>query len=440
MNKPINTDYEISVLGGMMNNNDCYYDSVAQLTEDHFTDEMTRKVFNKLVNGDSRKSANMLIKSTDDPKEKSTIRVLDGAWKNVDEFNFSLKGLKHTYDKRQLFHILNKAQNRFDDSNVEELTGSILDEISNLYEGDGDSENIVVAAERAPQALAEFWDRMNNPNLAKGLPYSIIKDKGLDMGFPSLDEAFYGAHGGDLIMIAAQTGKGKTGFAINLARLFSIYQEYHGYYMNTEMRIHEMEARLLAPVANVKANEIFRGKLEGNQTEREAKEKRISEAFNSYMKSNIYLSRIPDLPLHKAQGLANQIKNKYKRLDYLVVDYVGRMEIAGFQGNTWDELYHITKTLKELAMRLDIPIFMLAQRNQAGDVEGAKKMMNECDGVLYLEPTSDDDLNYIEQNVMREYQNLVNYKIIKKKVRRDDNPAPIYLAYDLARNFINEVR
>src|SRR5699024_6968482 len=128
MNKPINTDYEISVLGGMMNNNDCYYDSVAQLTEDQFTDEMTRKVFNKLVNGDYKKSADMVIKSTEERKENSKNRVLDGVWKNVDEFDFFLKGLKHTYYKRQLLQILTNAQNRFDDSNVEELTGSILDE------------------------------------------------------------------------------------------------------------------------------------------------------------------------------------------------------------------------------------------------------------------------------------------------------------------------
>jgi len=83
---------------------------------------------------------------------------------------------------------------------------------------------------------------------------------------------------------------------------------------------------------------------------------------------------------------------------------------------------------------------MLAQRNQMGEVEGAKKMMNECDAVLFFEPINENDEEYIQDRFDPKLQDFINYKLLKQKVRRDDNPYPIYVIYDRAKNFINEVR
>src|SRR5690606_15602276 len=151
------------------------------------------------------------------------------------------------------------------------------------------------------------------------------------------------------------------------------------------MKIREMLSRLLAPIARVAAKEIYYARLEGSEGERRDKLSRIASAYDKYEKSNLYLSRIPSLPLHKAKALARQVRNRYGKLDYLVVDYIGRMTVEGkWNMQTWDELYEITKQLKELAMTLNIPVFILAQLTEERKVEGAKKMKNECDGVLFF--------------------------------------------------------
>src|SRR5699024_2706048 len=136
------------------------------------------------------------------------------------------------------------------------------------------------------------------------------------------------------------------------------------------------------------------------------------------MSSNLVMSRIPDLPLHKAQGLAKQVISKVKDLEYIIVDYEGRMEVKNYQGSSRDELYEITKQLTELAIRMDVPIFLVAQHNRYGEVEGAKKMMNECDGVLFFEPTTEEDEELINSSVISARKDIINYKIVKKKVRR----------------------
>ena len=438
MKKPVNIEFEQEVIAGMLNNDKCYFDGMADIGEQHFDDETTREVYKIIISQDNRKTANTLINMVKQPKIKSAIQMYDTKWKTRDEFTHAVKELKDIYFKRQLYYTIENVVSRFDDEDGENLVADIQNDINGFYfEDSGD--NIVMPKDRALDALQEFYDISDNPELAKGIPYSVTNKRGHVSGFPSLDKAFHGAHGGDLIMIAAKTGEGKTGFALNLARLFSFHQKHWGYYMNTEMRIREMEARLLAPIARVRANEILHGQIEGTPQEIQGKMDRISSAFNIYMSSNLVMSRIPDLPLHKAQGLAKQVKSKVKDLEYIIVDYVGRMEVKNYQGSSWDELYEITKQLKELAIRMDVPIFLLAQRNHYGEVEGAKKMMNECDGVLFFEPTTEEDEELINSNVISAKKDIINYKIVKKKVRRDDNPYPIFVAYDKARNLINEV-
>lgn len=436
MIEPKATQHEHIILAGMMNDQSIYYDTIAEIDEEHFSSEELKSIYRKLVELGSV-TADSLIRAEKNPRQQALIKTIDGEWTTKSDYEFSVKEVKNTYLKRQLYHTLKKTTTRFNEATYDELVDSLERELSR--NSATDDETIIDPAERALDAYEEFIQRRTDPDSAKGIPFSITYKDGSTVGFPSLDRALNGAYGGDLIMIAAKTGVGKTGFALNLARHFSFLQEYRGYYMNTEMRVVEMESRLLAKIANVKANEIMYGRLEGTQEEIRAKEQRIAMAFDRYKDSKLVMSRIPDLPLHKAKGLARQVKSRYDKLDYIIVDYVGRMEIANSNMSTWDELYEITKELKELAMLLDVPIFMLAQRNQMGEVEGAKKMMNECDAVLFFEPINENDEEYIQDRFDPKLQDFINYKLLKKKVRRDDNPYPIYVIYDRAKNFINEV-
>ena len=92
-------------------------------------------------------------------------------------------------------------------------------------------------------------------------------------------------------------------------------------------------------------------------------------------------------------------------------------------------------------MELDVPVFMLGQRKQDGDIEGAKKIANECDGVLYFEPINEEyDREAIDGTYLSaEKRRKVNYKITKRKIRRSSNTFPIFCSFDKEKQFINEV-
>lgn len=435
MQEPKNRELEHVVLAGMMNNSECYYESISNITGDYFTSDEAQFIFNELQQ--DKRSANVLMKSTQEPKKKSAIQTIDGAWTNKSDFDKALNSLKQIYKKRQLYYTINTLISRFDDQNNDELLDYLHKQVSEFeYEDHGN--NMIDPEEHAPTLLENFYHLINNPDEQKGIPYTYTNDRGVEFGFPSLDKAFNGAIGGDLIMLAAKTGEGKTGLAVQFARQFSIYHSYKGYYMNAEMRDDELVARLISPLANVKTNEIFYGRIEGRADERDEKVRQISGAFDRYRQSNLTISKIPDLTLNKVIGLSKQLKNT-KGLDYLIIDYIGRMTM-NYNMNLWDELYEITKALKKLAQQLDIPIFILAQRNHDGEIEGAKKMKNETDGTLMFEPVTQSDEEHIQKHVRQDEWEKVNYRLVKSKVRRDDNPAPIYCVYDKARNYIREAK
>ena len=437
MIEPKNVDLEMMALAGMMNDEECFYDGLSELTSGFFTNEENMKLHTMISNNTDLNSAKILEKSTDDVRLKQVIRVIDSLWTNKKDFKQSVEGLKKIYVKRQLYYTIKRLENKFDSTETDVLMDELNDSVSRV-DLDITGDEVKDPYDFAMEQYEQFLQRYENPDGDMGVPFSITDSRGRVMGLPSLDETFNGAQGGDLIMIAAKTGVGKSAFAVNLARIFSLYQNHAGQYQNTEMRDRELKGRLIAPIAGIKSNEFDSGRIEGTRDEIDKKLSNIAYATDLLSKSGLTLPRLPYLPLYKARGLARQYKRKHN-IQYLIIDYIGRMEMDDNK-NLWDELYRLTKGLKQLAVELDIPIFMLAQRNEAGDVEGAKKMMNECDGVLFFEPITEDDKNYIEGFIRRDQQAKVNYRIVKRKVRRNDNTLPIYCMFDRSKSLIQEAR
>lgn len=439
---PSDTNAEINVLGGMMNNKECLYEALSELDVEYFTLDETRKIFSTIekLSNEGNVTRRLLEKKTDGNKEKALIQTADSTYKDIDVFKVDLENLKNTYINRQLYYTTTKALSAIsENAKAIKTIETIENEISELY-FDDEGTNIIDPKERAPIAYQRFLDSLENPDVKYGIRFSYEGKKGV-LGFPGLDEVFRGAQGGDLFLIAAKTGEGKTAFSLNLARLFSLYQKYYGYYENTEMKVEELEERLLAPLASVKVTELSTGQLEGTKSEIDSKITRISAVYDHYRNSHLYLSRIPSLTASKAKGLAKQVRNRYGKLDYLMIDYLGRMEMSDSYGlQEYQIMFKITQQMKELAMSLDIPIFLLAQRNFDGNIEGAKKIANECDGVLFFEPVTEDDTDYIDSTFSNpEKRKKVNYKITKRKIRRSSNTFPIYCEFDKEKQFINEV-
>ncbi|KRE33270.1 DnaB-like helicase C-terminal domain-containing protein [Paenibacillus sp. Soil724D2] len=311
------------------------------------------------------------------------------------------------------------------DCKLEDLTTLLRNGVSIDFMDTG-SKLTIMPDEYASEHFQGIFDRATNPEIAKGIQLKA---------FPELNDTFYRLLGGDLILACAQSGHGKTALALNITNDLSITQDYTGYYANAEMRDEELSMRIVSMRSSIPATEVMTSQFSTDMVDALDK---ISIQYDLIGKKNLVLSRIPVMTISTIRRGYKQLMNAGKKPDYILIDYIGRMEIEGNASglSEWQKMYRLSEDIKTLAVELDVPIIALAQLNDDGQIEGAKKMKNACDGVLFFEPILEEDDNAKMNEKQKKY---ANYRIVKFKVRRNDNSKPIYINFNKKYQRISEV-
>lgn len=440
--EPTNERAELAVLGAMINDEQARYEIIADLDADHFTSDDRRNLYEHIgYMTDGRYiDLAMVENSTKDNRIKHMARMVDGHYIDKEHYRQDMQQVQTAQKERQLHRMLHKGLHQLNvGSDVETISNGITNSLSHLI-GIRDDKSILMPKPTAEKLLASYRERRKNPDAAYGLRYST-QALGQTVGFPTMDENTLGGRPGDLVMLGAETGVGKTALGINIMRNFSIFQDHVGYYLNTEMQEDEMGQRLISPIAGVSVKEIMSARLEGSSETQLEKDGRIEAAAQKFHESNAIISELPGLTVPQIRGLAKQIQLQHGKLDYLIIDYIQRLtDVHPTPRKEYEFLKDAAKQIKEIAREFQIPIYIMAQRNFEGYIEGAKAMKNECDVVYYIEPLTSDDNDLIRQKYHDDkLAQKVNYKITKEKVRRDSDRYPIYVSFDKKHQFINEV-
>lgn len=345
---------------------------------------------------------------------------------------FEKEDLKYFVDRLKVAHVKKLGNEHIRELNKLIMTDCKLEELTTLLRNgvnidfvDNDSKLTILPTDYASEHFQGIMNRATNTESERGIH---LKD------FPELNNTFYGLQGGDLILVCAQSGHGKTALALNITNDLSITQNYTGYYANAEMRDDELSMRIVSKRAVIPTQEVMSSQFTMDTVE--ALEK-ISIEYDLIGKKNLILSRIPVMSISTIRRGYKKLMNAGKKPDYILIDYIGRMEVEGnVSGLTeWQKLYRLSEDIKTLAVQLDVPIIALAQLNDDGKIEGAKKMKNACDGVLFFEPVAEDD----DKHMNKWQKEYANYKIVKFKVRRNDNSKPIYINFTKKYQRITEV-
>lgn len=250
---------------------------------------------------------------------------------------------------------------------------------------DAETENIESAADVAKFGVqlmgdnCEKWRAMKEEERMFG----DIPLEGVSTGIPKLDELTFGYKPGDLIILGAQTGHGKTAYALNTALTCYRAGNHPVLYVNTEMSRKQIAYRWASILSNIPIHRIRTGNLKDEEIEV------VTNALALFSQSNFYTSYIPNLTPDKLQALARKAKLQ-RGIELLIIDYVGRMDTSNPKQEEWQVLYQIVKSQKLLAQNLEIACMVLVQLNPDGTLQGAKRMKNECDLMLKMLPLCED--------------------------------------------------
>ena len=315
-------------------------------------------------------------------------------------------------------------------------------------EMDREAEQILMEAEEELTNLTalEIDDKIDTPEDMSRLGYEEVERRfirykeiqeihkgvlpldGLPTGFDNLNHITLGYKQGDLIILGAQTGHGKTAFALHTAREVAVNSQHNVLYLNTEMSRQQIALRWGAMLSAIDHDRIRSGNI--SETE-------LSIIFNSYSRlrqSGFYSYPCPNLTPEKTISIARKFRVQ-KKIDLMIIDYIGRMDKIDPRLQEWQMLEQIVKTQKMLAQNLNIAVMCLVQLNPDGTLQGAKRMKNEADLLLKLAPIPREEMD--ENEDLKNYINP-NYYVIVEKNRDGRSGIRLPITFDLQKQTMKD--
>ena len=187
---------------------------------------------------------------------------------------------------------------------------------------------------------------------------------GLDTGYEELNQFTYGFQPGQLIILAARPGVGKSALAFNIAQRTARKNKNHVAFFSLEMTMEELTMRILSTLSNVKLGKIRTGKMSESEMVKLLMAKTIIDDLNIYLDQTT-TNRFEDVKV-KCRKLKRE-----GRLDFIVIDYL-QLLTMGNKGNRYEEVTALSRNLKLLARELEVPVLALSQLSRNVEQRNSK--------------------------------------------------------------------
>ena len=366
---PHSAPAEQAVLGSMLIDSRCIPEVLERLKPDEFYIQLNRDIYETVY---SMFSYSMAI----DPVTVLGQMKVRGVYKeSCDEYIAEIMRITPTAQ-----NVLEYAAIVKDRALLRRL-GETADEINSMvYEGSGEAEAMLEAAERKIYALRQgrnvgglipmasvvqnVFDDMNEAAASgNAIP-------GTPTGFPDLDRTILGLNDSELILVAGRPGMGKTSIALNMALHVGLSTKKSVAIFSLEMSREQLATRLLSRAALVPLQNLLTGQLSEEQW------RSVTDAAQSLSMTNILIDDNPTLTVSDMNAQCRRVPN----LGLVVVDYLQLMQSAG-SGHTWSNesrtqaVSDISRMLKIMAKELNVPVVTASQLSRANESRQDKRPM-----------------------------------------------------------------
>jgi replicative DNA helicase len=203
-------------------------------------------------------------------------------------------------------------------------------------------------------AVTETWATIERVTDA-GAP-----ELGIGTGFPDLDRMTRGMFPGNLIILAARPGAGKSALALNIAHYAANTEGHTVAFFSLEMSRQETTERLLGAVGRVNMHRVMWGRAADQDMAR------LSLARAEAAASALWIDDTSTQTVMSIRGKARRLKARHG-LGLIVVDYLQLLASERRYDNRVVEVGAMSRGLKQLAGELGVPILCLSQLNRASE-------------------------------------------------------------------------
>ena len=365
---PQNLEAEMSVLGGVLLENEALNRALEYLMTEDFYRESHRKIFNALIIlGDKSEPAD-LVTLTAVLKDRGELEAVGGSTylatlvdyvPTAANINYYCKLVKEKAVARKLIEASTAIATRG-------------------YEG-GDMEEILDQAEKS---IFEISENRIRPSY---FPVrDILKDTfksiealyerkelvtGVPTGYHDLDKMTAGLQPSDLIIVAGRPSMGKTAFALNLVEYATTHADkaVPAVIFSLEMSKEQLVQRMLCSLAKVDAGRLRTGHLG------EADWPKLTMAAGQLNETQIFIDDTPAISVLELRSKARRLKAEHG-LGLIIVDYLQLMRGSNPESRQ-QEISEISRSLKALAKELALPVVALSQLNRSLESRTDKRPM-----------------------------------------------------------------
>lgn len=360
---PNNLEAEESVLGACFLSKYALQKATESLLPESFYSEKNAKIFTAMMDLAEEKTPIDLTTITSHLKKKNELNEVGGVEYLTEILNFVptasnvdyyIQNVEETAILRRLIETANDiaTEGYRTDETVNEILDSSEKKILSIVKNRKSSEfrsikDVLLKTQSDLERLSENKSEIT----------------GLATGWYDLDKLTTGLHPNEFIIIAARPAMGKTAFALNLATHVAMTQDKSVAVFNLEMSAEQLAMRILSSLGQLEGFKLRTGNLMNNDW------KRINEAVSQLSNTNLVIDDTPGITIGEIRAKCRRLASSEKGLSLVIIDYL--QLISGgknYGANRQQEVSDISRSLKTLAMELNVPIIALSQLSRS--VEG----------------------------------------------------------------------
>ena len=365
---PQNLEAEMSILGGVLLDNEALNKVLEILTSEDFYRDSHRQIFNSLVSLSERSEPADLVTLIAELKQSDNLSVVGGSAYIASLVDYVPTAANIVYYSRL---VKEKSVARHMISVATEI-------VTRGYEG----QEMDKTLDWAEKSIFEIANMKIRPSYFS--TKEIMKDTfkaieklyerkelvtGVPTGYTDLDTMTAGLQGGDFIVVAGRPSMGKTAFSVNVVEHAAMHSDkpISALIFCLEMGKEQLVQRMLCSVSRVDASRLRTGNLG------ESDWPKLTNGAGLLSEAKIYIDDTPAISVLEVRSKSRRLKAEHN-LGLIVIDYLQLM-----QGNNPEsrqqEISEISRSLKALAKELNVPVIALSQLNRSLESRTDKRPM-----------------------------------------------------------------
>lgn len=356
---PMDTDLEEAVLGALMLEKDAYTVVCDLLKPESFYEPANQKIYEAIQQlGAMQRPIDMLTVTEqlrlngtlDEAGGALRVSELTGRVSSAANVEYHARIVAQKYLARELIAFCSSVQTKaFDPTNdvddlMQEAEGRLFEISQHNVKKDVTQIDPVIN-----DAIKKIEDAANRES---GL-------SGLQTGFVDLDKVTSGWQASDLIIIAARPAMGKTALVLSMAKNMAVDFNIPIAIFSLEMSNIQLVNRLISNVCELEGEKIKSGQLSPAEWN-----KLMSRIKNLYS-APMYIDDTANLSVFELRTKARRLVREHG-IKLIIIDYLQLMNASGMKfGSREQEVSTISRSLKQLAKELEIPVIALSQLNRS---------------------------------------------------------------------------